>query len=72
MPFLDKAGLAHFWNHIVARLNLLETSILERIKSEEASIDDAFTLLLETGVLEATTDEEGFVLTDENNNILTI
>lgn len=21
MPFLDKEGLAHFWNHVVARLN---------------------------------------------------
>lgn len=41
-------------------------------KPVEETADDAFALLLEVGVLEATIDEEGFVLTDENNNILTI
>ena len=38
----------------------------------EETSDDALELLAEMGVLEATTNEEGFVLTDENNNILTI
>ena len=38
----------------------------------EETSDDALKMLMEMGVLEATTNEEGFVLTDENNNILTI
>ena len=41
-------------------------------KPYEETEDDALELLAEMGVLEATTNEEGFVLTDENNNILTI
>lgn len=41
-------------------------------KPYEETEDDALELLTEMGVLEATTNEEGFVLTDENNNILTI
>lgn len=38
----------------------------------EETSDDALEMLIEMGVLEATTNEEGFVLTDENGNILTI
>lgn len=38
----------------------------------EETSDDALDMLNEMGVLEATTNEEGFVLTDENGNILTI
>lgn len=38
----------------------------------EATSDDALEMLNELGVLESVTNEEGFVLTDENNNILTI
>lgn len=38
----------------------------------EETPDDALEMLIEMGVLEAATDEEGFVLTDENGNILTI
>lgn len=38
----------------------------------EETSDDALEMLTEMGVLEATTNEEGFVLTDENGNILTI
>lgn len=38
----------------------------------EETSDDALKMLNEMGVVEATTNEEGFVLTDENNNILTI
>jgi hypothetical protein len=38
----------------------------------EETPDDALELLVEMSVLKATTNEEGFVLTDENNNILTI
>lgn len=41
-------------------------------KPYEETEDDAFELLVEMGVLEATTNEEGFVLTDENGNILTV
>ena len=41
-------------------------------KPYEETSDDALDLLAEMGVLEATTNEEGFILTDENNNILTI
>ena len=46
MPFLDKAGLAHLWNHIVARLNgkaeqealdELEASLTERIDNIDFS-----------------------------------
>lgn len=38
----------------------------------EETSDDALDMLNEMGVLESVTSEEGFVLTDENNNILTI
>lgn len=38
----------------------------------EETSEDALEMLVEMGVLEATTNEEGFVLTDENGNILTI
>lgn len=38
----------------------------------EETSEDALEMLAEMGVLEATTNEEGFVLTDENGNILTI
>ena len=41
-------------------------------KPYEETEDDALELLVEMGVLEAITNEEGFILTDENNNILTI
>lgn len=41
-------------------------------KPYEETEDDALEMLNEMGVLEATTNEEGFVLTDENGNILTV
>lgn len=41
-------------------------------KPYEETADDALEMLNEMGVLEATTNEEGFVLTDENGNILTV
>lgn len=46
MPFLDKDGLAHFWNQIIARLNgkvekeeldNLEASMIERIENIDLS-----------------------------------
>ena len=36
MPFLDKEGLAHFWNQIIARLNRYETTENAQLKLEEA------------------------------------
>jgi len=41
-------------------------------KPYEETADDALEMLNEMGVIEATTNEEGFVLTDENGNILTV
>lgn len=38
----------------------------------EETSNDALDLLVEAGVIEVSTNEEGFVLTDENDNILTI
>ena len=38
----------------------------------EETPDDALDMLVEAGVINAVIDKEGFVLTDENNNILTI
>lgn len=44
----------------------------ENIGLVEETDNDALDLLSEMGVLEATVNEEGFILTDENNNILTV
>jgi len=41
-------------------------------KPYEETEDDALELLAEMGVLEATVDTDGAILTDENNNILTV
>lgn len=41
-------------------------------KPIEETEDDALELLAEMGVLEATVDTDGAILTDENNNILTV
>jgi hypothetical protein len=44
----------------------------ENIGLIEETSDDALEMLTEMGVIETATNEEGFVLTDENGNILTI
>ena len=36
MPFLDKEGLAYFWNQIIARLNRYETTENAQLKLDEA------------------------------------
>ena len=41
-------------------------------KPIEETEDDALELLAEMGVLEVTVDTDGAILTDENNNILTV
>ena len=41
-------------------------------KPIEETEDDALELLAEMGVLEVTVDTDGSILTDENNNILTV
>lgn len=59
---------------VQADWNQTDETAMDFIKNKpyEETEDDALELLMEMGVLEATTNEEGFVLTDENNNILTI
>ena len=54
--------------------NQTDETAMDFIKNKpvEETSDDALEMLVEMGVLEATTNEEGFVLTDENSNILTI
>lgn len=52
--------------------NAQQEQARENIGLIEETADDALEMLNEMGVIEATTNEEGFVLTDENNNILTI
>lgn len=70
----EKEKLAALGECVQADWKQTDETAMDFIKNKpyEETEDDALELLMEMGVLEATTNEEGFVLTDENNNILTI
>ena len=74
MPFLDKAGLAHLWDHIIAKLN---TKADKNAKLSEFENDlDVITpemimaILGETGAVIPVADGDGSVITIDENEIL--
>lgn len=65
--FLDVEGLEYLWAHTVSKINESE----QRLVSLQVTEEQIMSIFFELGVLEPVTDENGYILTELNNVILT-
>jgi hypothetical protein len=85
MPFLDKTGLAHLWEHIVARLNtkadkaeIMQSDWLQtdntqldyiKNKPEIVSDEEFFNWIIEEKIVEPIASTNGEIYITNNNEI---